>query len=79
VPHTLQALDHRRRGDLLLQISKRLGKRLALLSIVRSKAVRSQSKLIQQGICRNWMRQKTGDVMSGWRPFGNVIVDDVWA
>jgi hypothetical protein len=20
-----------------------------------------------------------GDVMSGWRPFGNVIVDDVWA
>jgi hypothetical protein len=21
----------------------------------------------------------SGDVLSGWRPFGNVIVDDVWA
>jgi hypothetical protein len=58
VPHTAQALDHRRRGDLLLQISKTLGKRLALLSIVRSMAAHGQSKLIQQGICRNRMRQK---------------------
>jgi hypothetical protein len=24
-------------------------------------------------------RLKQGDVMSGWRPFGNVIVDDAWA
>jgi hypothetical protein len=22
---------------------------------------------------------RRGTVMSGWRPFGNVIVDDVWA
>jgi hypothetical protein len=59
VPHTAEALDHRRRGDLLVQISERLGKRLALLSMVRSMTVRSQSNLIQQGICRDWMGQKT--------------------
>jgi hypothetical protein len=41
-----------------LQISEMLGKRLAFLSMVRSMAVRSQSKLIQQGICWNRMRQK---------------------
>jgi hypothetical protein len=58
VLQTAQALDHRRRGDLLLQISETLGKRLRLLSMVRSKAVRSQSNLIQQGIGWDWMGQK---------------------
>jgi hypothetical protein len=46
-----------------------------------------RGRILQQTLATDFPLQEerpedprpTGDVMSGWRPFGNVIVDDAWA
>jgi putative transposase len=39
----------------------------------------AQGIVVSYETIRAWSLRFGGDVMSGWRPFGNVIVDDVLA